>query len=72
MELPSCEEVVAVDCACVVVYPVEAVDVVVAVVVVICFVVVAWVVVVLVVDVSGLTSATEIYLCIFKDIYWIH
>ena len=56
----------AVECACVVVYSVEAVvvDVVVAVVVVICFVVVAWVVVVLVVVVSGLTSAKEIYLCI--------
>ena len=67
MELPSCEEVVAVECACVVVYPVEVVvvDVVVAVVVVICIVVVAWVVVVLVVVVSGLTSAKEIYLCIF-------
>ena len=61
----------AVECACVVVYSVEAVvvDVVVAVVVVICFVVVAWVVVVLVV-VSGLTSAKEIYLCvIFMYIY---
>lgn len=66
MELPSCEEVVAVECACVVVYPVEAVVVdVVAVVVVICFVVVAWVVVVIVVVVSGLTSVKEIYLCIF-------
>lgn len=70
-KLPSCEDVVAVECACVVVYPVEAVVVdVVAVVVVICFVVVAWVVVVLVVVVSGLTSAKEIYLCvIFMYIY---